>query len=460
MKNFKSRSVAAVISAALAISFSGNALADSTDDIVNALIAKGVLTEEEGSLLLKGRAAEKEIQKKAGSTVTAGKKGLVVKSNDGQYSAKVGGRIHIEAMSHSGDEGLTKQATDGTDVRRSRIYLKGHAKEIKYILEADLAGNKVSMKDVFVVYTGIDNWDLTVGNQKHAMTMEVQESSNDIMFTERGMTYALSAPYFDRALGVNVKVKGETWNVQGGIYGDHYGSEGSGSVDEGHGYAIRGTVTPIWNKKEGQMVHIGASYGVRSVSDDTNKISGGGKGDFAYETTNGSNLNLLDTPDIAGFDKVKLAAIEFAAMNGPLSFQAEYQRANVEGANDYDFDAWYATVGYTLTGESRSYKPTDGEFKRLKPKNDFSFKNGGWGAWEVAARLDSLDLNDGNGVTAITGGEGDRYTLALNWYLNYNCRIMADYSKIYDINNGPVKTKTGGEADDVDTLTVRAQWAF
>jgi len=87
-------------------------------------------------------------------------------------------------------------------------------------------------------------------------------------------------------------------------------------------------------------------------------------------------------------------------------------------------------------------------------------KNGGWGAWEIAARLDSLDLNDGSGATAIAGGEGDRYTLALNWYLNYNFRIMADYSKIYDIKNGPVKTATGGEADDVDTLTVRAQWAF
>ena len=254
MKNFKLRSIAAATSAVLALSFAGNALADSTDDIVNALIAKGVLTEEEGSLLLKGRAAEKEVQKKTGSTVTAGKKGLVVKSNDGDYSVAVGGRMHIEAMSHGGDESLTKQATDGTDVRRSRIYLKGHAKDIKYIVEADLAGNKVSMKDVFAVYTGIDNWDFTVGNQKHAMTMEVQESSNDIMFTERGMTYALSAPYFDRAIGVNAKVKGETWNVQGGIYGDHYGPETSGSVDEGHGYAIRGTVTPLWNKKEGQMI--------------------------------------------------------------------------------------------------------------------------------------------------------------------------------------------------------------
>ena len=460
MKNFKLRSIAAATSAVLALSFAGNALADSTDDIVNALIAKGVLTEEEGSLLRKGRAAEKEVLKETGSTVTAGKKGLVVESNDGDYSAAIGGRMHVEAMSHSGDESLTKQATDGTDIRRSRIYLKGHAKDIEYIVEADLAGNSVSMKDVFAVYTGIDNWDFTVGNQKHAMTMEVQESSNDMIFTERGMTYALSAPYFDRALGINAKVKGETWNVQGGIYGDQYGAEGSGSVDEGHGYAIRGTVTPVWNKKEGQMVHIGASYGVRSLSDDTNKISGDGKGDFAYEPTNGSNLKLLDTPDIAGFDKVKLAAIEFAAMNGPLSFQAEYMKADVQGTNDYDFDAWYAAVGYTLTGESRSYKPTDGEFKRLKPKNDFSFKNGGWGAWEIAARLDSLDLNDGNGATAIDGGEGDRYTLALNWYLNYNFRIMADYSKIYDIKNGPVKTDTNGEADDIGTLTVRAQWAL
>ncbi|MCH9798976.1 MAG: porin, partial [Betaproteobacteria bacterium] len=173
---------------------------------------------------------------------------------------------------------------------------------------------------------------------------------------------------------------------------------------------------------------------------------------------NGSNLKLLDTPNIADFDKVNIGVLEFAAMYGPLSFQSEYAKAVVNRNNnpDLDFTAWYANVGYTLTGEHREYKPQDGEFKRLKPKTDFSLKNGTWGAWEVAARLDSLDLNDG----LIQGGDGDRYTVALNWYLNYNFRIMADYSKIYDIDNGPVTHANGDEADDIDTFTLRAQWAF
>jgi phosphate-selective porin OprO and OprP len=337
------------------------------------------------------------------------------------------------------------------------MYLKGKvANDWKYIIEADLAGNSVSMKDVFGEYVGVEDWTFTFGNQKHAMSMEVQESSNDIMFTERGLTYALTTPYFDRAIGLNAKVEGDTWNVQGGIYGDQFAPEKTNSTDEGNGFAIRGTWNPIWDKEAGHMVHLGANYGQRSVSNQTNKISGGGKGDFSYETTNGSNLKLLDTPDIAGLEKVKVGVLEFAAMYGPLSFQSEYVKAKAEGTNDYDFDAWYANVGYTLTGEHREYKPADGEFKRLKPKSDFSLKNGTWGAWEVAARMDSLNLND-NGIL---GGDGDRYTVALNWYLNYNFRIMADYSKIYDIDNGPVKQANGDEADDIDTFTLRAQWAF
>lgn len=455
------RVVMAALTGSALLGFGSNAMADSTFDLIQALVDKGVLTEEEAMPLMKSRANdEKAAQKKEKSfaRVDAGSKGLVVKSGDGRSEIAIGGRLHVEAMSHRNDEKLTKGATDGTDIRRSRIYVKGKVdQDWKYIIEADLAGNKVSMKDVFGEYVGIEGWDFTFGNQKHAMSMEVQESSNDIMFTERGLTYALTTPYFDRAIGLNAKTFGDTWNVQGGIYGDHYSPEASGDVDEGHGYAIRGTWNPVWDKEAGHMVHLGANYGSRSVSNQTNKISGGGKGDFSYETTNGSNLKLLDTPDIAGLEKVNVGVLEFAAMYGPLSFQSEYAQAKAKGTNNYDFNAWYANVGYTLTGEHRQYKPTDGEFKRLKPKNNFNLKNGTWGAWEVAARYDTLDLNDGD----VLGGDGDRYTLALNWYLNYNFRIMADYSKIYDIKNGPVTVaSTGKEADNIDTFTLRAQWAF
>jgi phosphate-selective porin OprO/OprP len=459
--NFKLCGIATALSAVMAVSYSSSSLADSTDDILNVLVAKGVLTEKEGAKIMNRRALEKDeiaIKESKQAVVEVGKKGLVVTSAEGDFSATVGGRLHVEAMAHSNDESLDNGGgTDGTDIRRARMYLKGTASENwNYIVEADLAGNSVSMKDVFGVYKGVDNWDFTFGNQKHAMSMEVQESSNDIMFTERGLTYALTAPYFDRAIGLNAKVKGDAWNVQAGLYGDQFAPEKEGENDEGYGYAIRGTWNPVWDKKVGHMVHLGADYGLRSVSNQTNKISGGGKGDFAYETTNGSNLKLLDTPNIVGLDEVEIGVIEFAAMYGPLSFQSEYAVTNVKATNDYDFTAWYANVGYTLTGEHRSYKPTDGEFKRLKPKSDFNLKNGTWGAWEVAARLDQLDLNDND----VVGGDGSRYTVALNWYLNYNFRIMADYSKIFDIDNGPVKQNNGSEADNIDTFTLRGQWAF
>jgi len=45
--------------------FGANAMADSTTDIVNALVSKGVLTEEEGALLTKGRTDEAAGQAKA-----------------------------------------------------------------------------------------------------------------------------------------------------------------------------------------------------------------------------------------------------------------------------------------------------------------------------------------------------------------------------------------------------------
>ena len=457
--NIKKVSNAPLI-ATLLLSLAGHASASAIDDLVQTLITKGILTEAEGALLLQRRenaplGISESVIPQQTARVEVGKKGLVVKSHDDSYSMAVGGRLHAEMMSHSNDQDLTKSATDGTDIRRARIYLKGRANtDWKYAIEADLAGNKVSMKDVFLVYTGIENWDFTVGAQKHAMSMEVQESSNDIMFTERGMTVALSTPYFDRALGINAKRYARNWNIQAGLYGDQFSPESSGDNDEGYGIAARGSWALI-NQKD-RVFHIGASYGTRSTDNDN---ATNGKSDFKYETTNGSNLKLLDTPSIDGLDKITINSLELAAMRGRFSFQSEFTQASAQRdmAADLDFSAWYLQAGYTLTGESRSYKGSDGEFKRLKPATEFSLEKGTWGAWEVAARLDHLDLDDG---PATSGGSGDRYTLALNWYLNYNVRVMADYSRVYNLDNGPVTRLNGGDADNIDTFTLRTQWAF
>lgn len=394
--------------------------------------------------------------------INVGKKGLQIESDDGNFSMKIGGRMHADATYQDGDDNLVEagtttpvEATEGTEIRRARIAISGTLyKDFDYMIESDFGGDRVSVKDLFLTYNGFDPFEITAGHQKHAMSMEVQESSNDIMFTERSLVTALTLPYFDRAIGLHLKSSGKNWSWQGGVYGDSMADSGEGA-DEGGGWATRVTYAPV--NTADSVIHLGANFGQRKTNDN-NDLANSKDARFRYETSNMSSFYLTDTGNIAGFDQISLGLLEAAAMYGPWSIQGEWARAKVDrdAASSVDFDAFYVQMGWALTGESRTYKGSDGEFKRLKPRNDFSLAKGTWGAWELAARYDQVDLNDGD----ILGGEQKRATLALNWYLNENVRLMADYSRSFDVENSPVTKLNGDQPDDIDVFWLRTQWAL
>jgi phosphate-selective porin OprO and OprP len=441
------------------ISLPALSYADSTEDLVNALVTKGVLTEEEGALLSKNRTKEKKSEAK----VTVDKKGITVKSSDDNFKMQIGGRMHATFTQHEHDSLTSDDPINGTEIRRARIYVKGKFyKKMGYMAEVDFAGDKVAVKDFFGTYSPNKNWIFTAGHQKHAFSLEVQESSNDIMFAERSLVYGMTVPYFDRAIGVNLKAMGKNWNVQGGFYGDamkEHTDDGSREKSEGKGFAIRGTWNPILEKD--RMLHFGANYGYRKISDD-GKVMNNKSPSFAYETTNMSSLKLVNSGTITGFNDVQMGILEVAAMNGPFSFASEFAQGRVsrdDGLSDYDVSAYYVQAGWTLTGETRSYKATDGEFKRLKPKKAFDPDKGTWGAWELAFRHDGIDLND-NGAGFTNAGEAKRATINLNWYLNENVRVLAGYERTYDLDDAAVTKLNGGDADDIDVFQLRAQWAI
>ena len=56
------------------------------------------------------------------------------------------------------------------------------------------------------------------------------------------------------------------------------------------------------------------------------------------------------------------------------------------------FTGGYIQGGYMLTDDARNYNAYFAQFWRLKPKR--SIMEGGIGAWEVAARASTMDLND------------------------------------------------------------------
>ena len=75
---------------------------------------------------------------------------------------------------------------------------------------------------------------------------------------------------------------------------------------------------------------------------------------------------------------------------------------------------------------------------------------GGIGAWQLAMRFSSVDLNDKD----ITGGDAQNFSLGLNWFTTNNIRMSANYINVLDVNGG------AGNGDEPEAFQMRAQVEF
>lgn len=421
---------------------------------------------------------------KGNPKVTMDKNGLQVQSADKNYKFKLGGRIHAEAAFHDSDTDYGKtaggvftpaDANDGTDIRRARMRMEGvFGKDWLFRTEADFAQDKVAMKDVYIQYLGSKLATITVGQQKQNFSRELQESSNDMMFTERSLMNVLNDGTVDRAIGLNAEHFGSNYVAKLGVFGNALTPPGtSGSVntdgttktghaamDEGWGVSSRLTYAPIMEKTK--LIHLGVAGNYRQV-DDNGEMAKSKKMAFATKTTNFSDYSPISTT-VENVNDIAMLGLEGGAIYGPFSVGGEYTHSWIDrkGVNEsLSVDGWYVDAGYTITGESRTYK--NGNFTYLKPNKPFG--KGGWGAWEVATRYSEANLEGNMKEVATnpkpyTGSDISNVTIAVNWYINENVRFMADYMRYLDSSNSAFKTSTGGNIDDLNVYTLRGQVAF
>jgi len=163
-----------------------------------------------------------------------------------------------------------------------------------------------------------------------------------------------------------------------------------------------------------------------------------------------TNVKYLDTGKIKDVKKVYRYGLETAWVNGPFSLQGEWVQSSLtrEDEEDLDFNGWYTQLSWFVTEESRQYKPQNGKFGRIHPLNDY-------GAFELAARMSSLDLND----EEIFGGNAKQYTLGLNWYLNSYIRFMFNYVHVDNDEYADADGDVIGN-DDPDIYQLRMQANF
>ncbi|NOQ81068.1 MAG: porin [Methylophaga sp.] len=364
------------------------------------------------------------------------KGGITVKTHDGEFSTKLGGRVQAGAATYSG----SPEMGDGTEIRRARLYLQGTMYyDWGYKLQYDFAStgaNGKGIADAYLSYNGFDDLQIKVGNFKDPFSLQEQTSSKFTLFTERSLPAAFAA---GRHIGVMASTKQQHWSLAGGVFGDSLTTKG-GSDDEGWGLGARATFSPI-NKKS-SVLHFGLGLNYRDT---------GGIGSTSFKQqaeTHISGIDIVDTGTINNTKDFFKVGAEIAAVMGPFSAQAEYITTSVSrnGGSDLDFDGWYAQAGYFFTGESRNYKK--GAFGGITPKGIVG--EGGIGAWELGLRYSTLDLIDRD----IDGGEVDSMTLGLNWYATPTLRFSANYVDVLDVKGGVYDNQ------EPSLFQMRSQWAF
>ncbi len=392
--------------------------------------------------------AEVEQEESNAPAVTLDAKGFNVKSQDGRFSMKIGARLHTQASGNYGDLPDGVDATDGTELRRARLELKGtFYEDWKWSTELDFADNDVAIKDFWLAYEGFPLASVSVGHQKQPYSLSIEMSSNDIPFIERSIDAFLLERFVDRAIGARAQHSGEHWFAAAGVYGESV--DPNKDDDEGWGLAGRFIYTPILS--ENRVLHLGARVAYREPSPGKDGLR------IKDETTHQSNLAIVDTGQIENIDSATLVGPEFALAVGPFSLFGEYNKAFIDRSrgSDHDFDSWHVAGTWTMTGESRAaaYKMSSGEFKRLKGDNNFSLAARTWGAWELAGRLSGIHLNDGS----LKGGEEMVWTTGLNWYLNPAVRLMFEWSRIVDTDN---TSATRRDANGMDIVQGRVQFVY
>jgi phosphate-selective porin OprO and OprP len=348
-----------------------------------------------------------------------------------------------------------------------------------YNFELNFAQGSVDYEDIVLTYQRPKSpIQVRLGNFYPLSSLETMTSSRLTSFLERAaFTDAFN---YNRRLGVAVALldpDSDRFTLTAGLFGQEI-NNGSFSRT-GWQTSLRGTFAPTVG---GARLHLGANFQHRVAQRDAQNVQYRSR-----PSTQVTDQRFVDTGAIAAAGD-DIAGLEFGAIVKSFHVAAEAQQVWVRGyrpgrsfgpnngaggglfyAADPRFRSAYAELGFYFTGETRGYK--NGRWDR--PKTLHPVGDGGWGALQLNARLDWLDLSDrvrGDSLAApdyVNGGRQLGFGLSLIWNPIDYVRFQAQYA--HGAFEGGPRAATIDPASsrpvnlrdfDVDTFGLRAQAEF
>jgi len=481
--NFNKK-LAVAVSGALLLMAGQVALADSATDIVDALVAKGVLTEEEGKLITKGHTSKTKV-----TPVVKEKDGaFILESANEANSIQLTGRMHLDyrASDLNGqdlggrtDDRDIASLADQFELRRARLGVKGKfAKDFKYEVVANLPGT-ATVDVAYADWAKYDQFQIRAGKFKQPFGLEELISSNNITMMERSY---LDQTVPAKKLGIQVMgspAKGLTYALSGFQYNDTAVDIYGDGTMSGAGRATFNFAESMGDKES--VMHIGVSglngqYSIRGAASsqtDANpeittaratinsfRSAGRGltnifRGQVGVQGCVGGSHGCAS--EFGAKVEQKAFGLEGIFARGPLKFMGEYSGGEYQAESStsnvsYDTKTYYLETGYFITGEKYADSYKGGVFGSFKPKNNFDIDNNKWGAIELAFRVEGYSVDDtnlsgslgrvqgnlnsyGSGSSANrtstangTKSGANTYTAGIRWILNPNLVFKANYA--------------------------------
>ena len=360
------------------------------------------------------------------------KGGFQIKSEDGLFEAKIGGRIHLDGNyftqeDHQAKPGTPDISADKQDanstlfLRRAYLTLTGRAYDFEYKFENDFAaqsGNSGSGFREMWIMKKVEGHNVRLGQAKPYRGMEELTSSNEIDFMERPFATASGIYTSGRQFQTGVFVDNVIDNFGYGASIFQTRTLDSTQTTEGRGYNGRVYYVPI--QEEGTIVHVGTSFTaedtplVTTAASTNGDIALNGAIDTISVRAAGRN-NGLQASLLQGATKNRIFAGEFAVRHGQFYLQSEFAQGKFDavrqgsGKGDYsntanagvvdlgqqDVSTYYVQGSYMLTDHYKPYDFKKGVFKSPKI-------SGGEGAIELRARFDVIQNKDFLSVSDVT----------------------------------------------------------
>ena len=452
---------------------------------------------------------------------------LVFQNKDSRYKLWFDVRLQADAAVFFGEPDYADKIGNGMSLRRTRFAVKAQLGKNWYgEIDTDWTSGTPELKDAIIAFTGLKGFEFKVGNFKENFSIQRNTTSRYHVFMERPMVTSL-AP--SRHLGLNIRYASKFFWASAGVFGPELkDSEALGfmqdynkdfGMNEGLSYTGKVVFRPI-NKQDASL-HIGAAFSYRNpkttgfkfkdfeeyIDEEENPEIAAAieNGDFAeldvvgtsMDARNSTDINrkkYVNSGDLVGVDYETAWTVELAGHYKGLRYEAAYiartahmnEAVNAvvygdEGFKRFTGDGWYVQASYMLFGGTQAYDSNGAKYTRTTSGRS-------WGDLELAARYQSMDLNDavfdaeGKFLSGITGGKANMFELGLNYYPIKNIKITLNWSLIdqdkyangkggdkgkfyvgYDKNGEPTKKSSavvGKGGVDYQMLAMRFQVAF